>query len=525
MSDDANSAELLAERKRSERAWQRRQQAQPLLDDVYDYCMPFRRGNKSRGGNDRLFDMTSMVGAMHSAQGLANDISPPGSRRVEIEPGPAARGLPPGERRQIEMMLRGVADDINPFFDLGDFDTALQETCADLLIGRGAILPVKGNARRPVRFINIPIEQIATLSDRDGEPFYIDWRVEDTVEAVRETWPDVDFGASFSEEAKSKPDGMVTLHQGYHRQPDGRWVMRLRTSKGPIAWRETYRTQPMSLPIFWRTPGDEFGAGPLLMAMPSIKTLNKAQELTLRAAAIQMLGIWAYRAGGTFNPDMVRIGAGEFWPMMSTGGMLGPDVQRLDPASGNVNIARMVLDSMREDLKGVLMDRRVPQKPGTPVSAQEIVARMQEAKQANVGAFGRLARSIMPVIVPRVAEILFEIGYLQSPWALTPMLAAIQTRSPMQVALEAGQIQAMVSWLDMIQALAPGQVSAHADIDGVLDQVAKWLSVPANVRRTPEQRQQIQEQQNQAQIAEQAAAFALEAQKVAPEQPAGVAIL
>jgi hypothetical protein len=46
----------------------------------------------------------------------------------------------------------------------------------------------------------------------------------------------------------------------------------------------------------------------VLFALPTIKTVNKAQELTLKAAAIQLLGIWGFRAGGTFNPDTVRLG-------------------------------------------------------------------------------------------------------------------------------------------------------------------------------------------------------------------------
>ena len=42
-------------------------------------------------------------------------------------------------------------------------------------------------------------------------------------------------------------------------------------------------------------------------ALPTVKTQNKAQELALKAFAIQMLGIWAYRSGGTLNPDT------DFW--------------------------------------------------------------------------------------------------------------------------------------------------------------------------------------------------------------------
>ena len=86
--------------------------------------------------------------------------------------------------------------------------------------------------------------------------------------------------------------------------------------------------------IYFRVAGETRGRGPITLALPSIKTVNKAQELALKSAAIQMLGIWGYRANSGFNPDTAAQQPGSFWAMQSTGGILGPDVTRLDPAAG-----------------------------------------------------------------------------------------------------------------------------------------------------------------------------------------------
>ncbi|MDZ7822572.1 MAG: portal protein [Ahrensia sp.] len=103
------------------------------------------------------------------------------------------------------------------------------------------------------------------------------------------------------------------------------------------------KAKPIATPRFYRGPGEAYGRGPLMMALPTIKTANKAQEIASESAAIQMLGIWAYRAGSAFNPNAVKAGPGEMWALESTGGILGPDITRLDTPNARFDIAKMVI--------------------------------------------------------------------------------------------------------------------------------------------------------------------------------------
>ena len=38
--------------------------------------------------------------------------------------------------------------------------------------------------------------------------------------------------------------------------------------------------QPIAVPRYYRVPGEAYGRGPILMALPSIKTLNRAQDFS-----------------------------------------------------------------------------------------------------------------------------------------------------------------------------------------------------------------------------------------------------
>jgi len=522
------SPELARQEGKAKRAWGQREPFEHHLTDVYTYCLPMRRGSIAKQSADRLFDMTSTIGAMYSAQNLKNDISPPGQLRVEMEAGPLARRLGSADEvKAYDRRLSLLSEEIDPFFQIGDFDTALEETCVDLMIGMGAIMPVKGSRDKPVIFCNIPADRIATLRDVHGQLTFASWKQAATLEAIEAAFPKGTYSAEFRRALKEKPEESVDLWQNFERLPSGQWSMAVYTSNhcDDLILTQVYRTQPLAVPTYFQDPGNPFGGGPLLYALPSIKTLNKAQELAVRSAAVQLLGIWGYRAGGTFNPDMVRVGAGEFWPMMSTGGVLGPDVQRLDPASGRLDVARMVVEGMRDDIKQVLFDNRLPRDRGTPKSASEIVARIQESARANIGAFGRISRALMPVIVPRVAEILFEAGYIEFPLSINEMLVTVRTRSPMQEALDAGRLQSSLNYFDLVQAVAgPEAADEHLKADLFLGAARKVLNVPLDWVPDDEEKAGLRKAKADQQAAVTAAQFALEAQKAAPEQPAGALI-
>lgn len=511
-----------------DRAWKKRDDYTARLDDVYTYCLPMRRGDIAQASADKIFDMTSLIGTMWSAQNLKSDLSPSGSQRVEMEAGPLAKRL--GDKHELKAYDRKLADlstEIDPFFQAGDFDTALEETCVDLMIAKGAIMPVRHKRDQPVKFINIPIDRIATLTGLTGEHYFMSWKQRATVEQVVGHFKNGDFHEDFKKAVKDKPEQEVTLYQDYSRLADGRWqlVAYCDDMCADFIVQDFYRTQPIAIPSYFQDPGNELGGGPLLYAMPSIMTLNKAQELALRSAAVQLLGIWGYRAGGTFNPDAISMGAGSFWPMMSTGGVLGPDVQRLDPATGRLDIARMVIEGLRDDVKQALFDNRLPRESGTPASAAEVLQRIREGAKANIGAFGRINRGLMPVIVPRVAEILFEWGYIDFPLTINEMLVTIRTRSPMQEALDAGRLQSSVNYFDLVQAVAgPEDVDEHIVVDLFLEEARKVLNVPLQMIPNENQKKKIRADKQQQQAAVTAAQFALEAQKAAPEQPAGAVL-
>ncbi|MBL4768036.1 MAG: hypothetical protein JKY94_10030 [Rhodobacteraceae bacterium] len=520
---------VTTQKARAEKVWQKRGVWDGYIKDAYDYALPHRlSGGQAPSGaaTDKLFDMTAPMGAMYFAGNLQKDLFPPASSKFSFAPGPLLQArMPAKELIVAERMLQGISKRIDPFFQAGDFDTAANEACWDLGIGTGAIMPVRGDKHQPLFFINIPFQNLACEADAWGRNHFISWRQTLTVEAIHKGFLETGkFSEDFLEAVKNKPNTEVQFYQDFFKVDGGwKWVGYADKYCDEFIVEVKTRTQPLAVGRYYRAPGEPYGRGPILMALPAIKTLNKAQELALRSAAVQLLGIWGYRSGGTFNPDMVNLGPGEFWPMMSTGGQFGADVQRLDPATARLDVANMVIEGMRDDIKGVLMDNRITDDGSTPPSARQIVAILQDRADANIGAYGRLSREFMPVLAPRAAEILFEQGFLDMPLQMNELLLSVKVRSPMQTALDARQLESTMTYFDMVAAVAgPENVDEHFNRDVALKDARDVLDLEEDIAPTETQRKKIRADKVEAQTMLQTMQFGLEAAKVMPDQAQGV---
>ncbi len=171
-------------------------------------------------------------------------------------------------------------------------------------------------------------------------------------------------------------------------------------------------------------------------------------------------------------------------------------MQRIDPASGRIDVAKLIIGSLQDQIRGALFDTRLPEEQGTPRSASEIVARLRQKAEVHIGAFGRLVREIMPAVVPRVAEILYDFGYMQTPLRIDDFLIAIQVQSPMQAALNAERLASIANYIEFVGAVVgPQALELYANVDRVMDMVAKGQQIPAKLIPTDEERAKIRKAQ------------------------------
>lgn len=499
----ATPFDLGPHRIRSGRAWTVRGYWQGLYDEAYEYAIPYRRPAARTGPGssriDRLFDNTAIVSTFRFAGQLQNDLFPPGQPFFKLAIGAFAEAMLKKAKRRIGKValareLEAISAVAQGFFLSSEWDNAVHETCIDLAAGTGGLLIVEGDDDRPCRFVNVPFDEIAIEAGPYNDTAGIFWKTRMTRRQIKEAFPRGTFDARFEEAFRKTPDAEIDLHQDFVRE--GRiWRFLAYTRESTVPINNTaFRSQPMAVPRYFRVPGEPYGRGPVLLALPTIKTLNKAMELTLKSAAIQMLGIWGYRPGGAFNPDTARISPGAFWAMQATGGVLGPDVTRMDVSAGKIDVANLMTQELRTQVQAALHDTQIGPETGTPKSATEIMARMKRISENYMGAFGRLVHEIIPVVVRRVIEIAYNKGLISHDIPIDELLIRIDVLSPIAAALKAQALSTIIEFAQLVGQLRGAEaVELTVKLDEALQAIGLGMGVPAEFLLTEEERAALEE--------------------------------
>ena len=116
-------------RKLADRAWQERRQYDVLLQDAYDYIIPYRSGgmygtaSKGEARVDKVFDGTAPQAAMRFAGRVQADVTPPFQDFFALEAGPAAagRGL---DKNDLNKLLQSAAAPVHAAVQTGRFHVA-----------------------------------------------------------------------------------------------------------------------------------------------------------------------------------------------------------------------------------------------------------------------------------------------------------------------------------------------------------------------------------------------------------------
>lgn len=520
-------AELEDLKRRRDRAWTDKTVWNGIYGEAWRWLVPYRKPVNGPSGQDRgadrvghIFDNTGIVSTFRGAGKMHQDLFPPGQAFFRLKPGPVTKavyrarkkaagasagqdqaatqrgigdngGPPLDDIETVERQLDDVTEQIQPFFLTGEWDNAVSEMSIDLFVGTGILLILAGGADLPIRFVTLPVDECALEGGPYGEVSALYWKTKMSRRAIKAAFPKGKFPQEFLDaldEQNGSPDDEVALYQDFVQEKKGRFrwkmVVTVDGSEEPVTV-QRYRTQPFAAPRYFRVPGETHGRGPALLAVPTVKTLNRTMELALKNFALSMLGIWGYRPGGTFNPDLAKKEPGAFWPMQATGGVMGPDVFRLDTGNGRADLSQIMIGELRTQIQAALHDEQVPDTGATPRSATEWMARMARIKSNYVGAFGRMIHEVIPVVVRRVIEVLYNAGLLTVDLTVDQLLVSIDVISPLAQALKADVHKTTVEAMQVVASLeGPQGVQRRFKLDEIIPEMIKDLGVDSEYVRT-----------------------------------------
>jgi hypothetical protein len=281
-------------------------------------------------------------------------------------------------------------------------------------------------------------------------------------------------------------------------------------SKEELVYR-TMKISPWIVARFMKVSGEVYGRGPLLSAMPDIKTLNKVLELVLKNASLAIAGVYTAADDGVLNPQTIRIQPGAIIPVARNGGPTGPSLMPL-PRAADFNVSNIIIPDLRMNIKKTLLDDSLPPDNMSARSATEIVQRMKELSQNLGSAFGRLITEAMIPIINRVLFIMDDQGLIDMPLKVNGQEVKVVPISPLAQAQNMDEVNDVLQFMQVVGGMGP-EAQLALKKDAVIDFIANRLGVPTSLLTSPEERQMMMQQMQQ--LAQQAQAMQ---QGQAPEQ-------
>ena len=503
--------------KRHDMALRKKDDFRDLYEDAYEFALPQRNLYdgywEGRVGGakkmNRVFDSTAINSVQRFANRLQSGIFPPQRKWCRLEPG---SDIPTERMTEAQAALDVYNEKLFAVLKQSNFDIAMGEFLLDLSVGTAVMMVQPGDDISPINFIPVPQYLVAFEEGANGQVDNVYRRMRIKGEAIQKQWPDANISPELARKIKDKPTEDIELIEAtildLKRGDFGYYVIH-KDSKTEVVYRRM-KTSPWVVSRYMKVAGEIYGRGPVITALPDIKTLNKTLELLLKNASLAIAGVYTAADDGVLNPNTIKIVPGAIIPVARNGGPQGESLRPL-PRAGDFNVSQIIINDLRANIKRVLLDESLPPDNMSARSATEVVERMKELSQNLGSAFGRLINETMIPLVSKILQVMDDRGIIDLPLRVNGLEVKVSAVAPLAMAQNMEEVNNILQFAQIAQELGPeGQMALKTG--EMLDYIAEKLSVPQRIRTSREERAAMQEQA--AQMAEQAAMMA---QGAAPE--------
>jgi hypothetical protein len=452
---------------RAKKSWVTRRRYDTLLDEVYQYVMPYRTAGIHKSGEgdkltNKLFDSTGPEAAVKFTGRMQQEVTPPFQDFFSLGAGPL---LKRGKKntKKIDEDLAEVSQQVNAALTTSNFALASAEMYTDFFAGTGAMLMLAGDARQLIRNVAVPIGELALELGPYGDIWGRHWLKTYDAWMIEEMWPRGRFSDELKQQMRHEQDKPIELMQSTIWNPQSQLheltVFRSASSANGATkddeasiWDEGFRASPWITPRFWSVAGEALGRGPGMLMLPWVKTLNKTRELELQAAAMALFGIWTAVDDDVFNTATARFKPGTFWKVASNGGGRGPSLQKVD-VPGRFDLSRIVAQEEREQINRIGFNRQLPPDTGAVRSPTEIMARIRDLDIDLGGVYGRVALEIVHPAAQRGVDILAGMKVLETNLTIDQLTVGLTVLSPIANSQKAAQAKKTVDYMQIVASL------------------------------------------------------------------------
>lgn len=340
-----------------------------------------------------LFDATAADAADNLAACIYSLLTPPESLWLNLVP----ESPESPDASVATAALRANLNDSN-------FYTTVHQCYMDLVtLGTACLFMAESpiGASSAFSFTAIPMSDIAIL------PNAVFHTASVSIADVMARYPEWTPTHEIADKLKKDNDFSVRLVQSLIGTDFTAWLDVGGDIENNIVSRGTFETNPYLIFRWSVTSGEQYGVGPILRALPDIKTANKVVELVLKNATIAVSGIWQADDDGVINLNNINLTPGAIIPKAvgSTG---------LTPlATGaNFDVSQIILKDLRDRIRHTLLADRLGLLSDKEMTATEILARNADMLRILGATYGRLLHEFIRPLCDRGLQILSRRGVI-----------------------------------------------------------------------------------------------------------------
>ncbi len=340
-----------------------------------------------------LFDATAADAVDNLAASIYSLMTPPESLWISLVPESDASP----DADVATAALRANLNDSN-------FYTTIHQCYLDLVILGTACLfmaetPI--GASSAFSFTAVPMRDIAILPNAVFHTATMPAR------DVMEKYPTWTPPADIADQIKRDPATPLRLVQSLVGTEFTAWLDVGGNIQNNIVARGTFETNPYIIFRWSVLSGEQYGRGPVLRALPDIKTANKVVELVLKNATIAVSGIWQADDDGVINLNNINLTPGAIIPKAVGSSGLTPLSSGAD-----FDVSQIILKDLRERIRHALLADRLGLLSEKEMTATEIMARNSDMMRILGATYGRLLHEFIRPLTDRGLQILSRRGVI-----------------------------------------------------------------------------------------------------------------
>jgi len=466
------------------------------FEEAYEYCLPQRESfydeESGQKRTDKIFDETAVVGIQEFASRLQAGIVPTFARWANFE---AGSEVPEDNIEEVNGALDKITQYVFELLSSSNFNSEVHEAFMDLAVGTGCMLIEEGDAVNPIKFSAIPLPHLILDNGPMNTIDTVFRKRKCKISEIKIIYPK----ATIPEDVlqSMNPDKKCTLIDGVYRVYDEPNVEKYKhcvilLEKKIIVFEEMFEGVGSNPYITFRwnkASGEVYGRGPIFNAISAIKTCNLTIQLILENAQMAISGIYQVEDDGIVNPDNIQLVPGSLIP-------IAPNSRGLQPinSAGRFDVAQLVLEDMRANIKKALYMETLGRPEGTPMTATEVAERMADLSRQIGSSFGRLQSEFVIPILRRVIRILKEQGRIDLP-LVNGREVKIQAVSP----LARSQYQQDISDINRFHEIigttfGPQMLNLIVNQDAVARHIGKLMNIPEKLLRDEQEQAQLAQQ-------------------------------